>query len=197
MNGVAIIDYGCGNVASVKNSLARLGVVSILTSDENTILKASHVIFPGVGSAGAATLELKARGLDKLIPRISNPLLGICLGLQILCKSSEEEDTPCLNIFPYTVKRFISERKIPQIGWNKVTFNQSSPLFKNLAASDYLYFVHSYFVNIPDPNIEIAHATYGERFSAAIQQGNFFGVQFHPEKSGAIGSKIMENFLEL
>ncbi len=192
---VAIVKYNAGNVESVRNALARLGVEAVLTDDAQTLKTADKVIFPGVGEASSAMAYLRERKLDEVIKSLAQPVLGICLGMQLLCEYSEENETNCLGILPYRVKKFESDvLKIPHIGWNNI-FNLQSKLFTGVAENDYVYFVHGFYVEIGAETI--AAADYGTNFSAAIRHENFYAVQFHAEKSGAVGEKILENFLKL
>lgn len=191
---IAIIDYGAGNIKSVKYALERLGVQAILTSDPEEIKKADKVIFPGVGQASAAMQQLKNKGLDKLIPSLTQPVLGICLGMQLMCEHTEEGDTKGLGIFPNNVLKFPQEDKVPHMGWNSVE-NMKSDLLKNIKENDYVYFVHSFYV--PTNTYSIADCNYIKLFCAALQKENFYGCQFHPEKSGKTGEKILKNFLNL
>lgn len=192
---VAIIDYDAGNIRSVDFALQRLGVDSFLTSDPQKILAADRVIFPGVGESGWAMKALNEKGLDTLIPSLTQPVLGICLGMQLLCSHSEEGNTEGLGVFPLSVKKFQTSLKIPHMGWNRLEHMQSA-LFRNLepeAAS--VYFVHSYYV--PRSRFSIALTDYDGDFSAAVHKNNFWGCQFHPEKSGPAGEQILKNFLEI
>jgi glutamine amidotransferase len=192
---VAIVKYNAGNVESVKNALNRLGVEPILTDNAREIETADKVIFPGVGEASSAMQFLRERNLDETIKRLRQPVLGVCLGMQLLCETSEENETECLGILPYRVKRFESEDlKIPQIGWNNI-FNLKSELFGGIEEKAYVYFVHSYYVETGAETI--AACDYGLNFSAAVRYANFHAVQFHAEKSGAVGAQILENFLKL
>ena len=191
---VVIIDYKGGNVQSVKFALERLGVQSTLTSDKEVIRQADKVIFPGEGEANSAMRQLKADGLDELIPTLQQPFLGICLGMQLLCRYSEENNTPMLNIIPLDVKHFETELKVPHMGWNNI-YNLKSPLMANLNEKDYVYFVHSY--QVPVSEHTIAAADYPTPFSAAVQFKNFYAVQFHAEKSGPTGTQILQNFLDI
>lgn len=191
---IAIIDYGAGNTKSVEFSLARIGCEAILTSDANAIQQADGVIFPGVGHASIAMLELKRAGLDQLIPRLKQPVLGVCLGMQLMCSSSEEGETQGLGIFDATVKKFTDRVKIPQVGWNSADMLKGK-LFKEIDEEQYFYFVHSYYV--PTTEWTVATADYDGIFSAALQRDNFYGCQFHPEKSGVIGEQLLKNFIEL
>lgn len=192
---VTILKYNSGNVKSVLFALQRLGIDAIVSDDHEVITKSDKIIFPGVGHAGSAMENLKISGLDKLIPTLKQPLLGICAGMQLLCLHSEEGDTDCLGIFPMHVKRFTGkDLKIPHTGWNTI-FDLKSPLFKGVAENDFVYFVHSFYV---EKGIEtVATTEYGTQFSAAIQKNNFYGVQFHTEKSADVGSSILSNFLNL
>jgi imidazole glycerol-phosphate synthase subunit HisH len=194
MSKIAIIDYGAGNVQSVKFALERLGKESFLTSDPDLIRNAPKVIFPGVGEAQSAMEALKSLGLDKLIPELKQPFLGICLGMQLMCESSEERNTKALGIFPIKVKRFWVDLKVPQIGWNHI-WNLKTKLFDGIGEKSFMYFVHSYY--IPESEFSIAKSDYGINFSAAICKDNFYACQFHPEKSGNIGQQILQNFIKL
>lgn len=191
---VVIIKYNAGNIRSVLFALERIGVSAIVTDDHDEIRSADRVIFPGVGEASSAMKYLKEKELDKLICSLTQPVLGICLGMQLMCSHSEENNTSCLGIFDQQVKRFHkSALKIPQIGWNNIG-NLKSPLFNGIAENAYMYFVHSYYVE----NCEnaIARTDYIEEYSSAIHKNNFYAVQFHPEKSGEVGQKILENFIK-
>lgn len=192
---VAIIKYNAGNTASVTNALARLGICPILTDDPNELLAADKVIFPGVGEASSAMKFLTSAGLDTAIRAIDQPFLGICLGMQLLCESSEENSTDCLGIVPLKVRRFSSSGlKVPEIGWNTIG-NFRSPLFKGVPDGSYLYFVHGFYVETGAATA--ATTAYGVEFSSALFHKNFHAVQFHPEKSGSVGRRILENFLSL
>lgn len=192
---IAIVKYNAGNIQSVKSALNRVGIEPVLTDDPETLRTADKIIFPGVGEASSAMNYLRERKLDTSIKSLTQPVLAICLGMQLLCESSEENDTECLGILPYRVRRFPDDGiKVPQIGWNNIS-NLTSRLFADVAEDSRVYFVHSYFVG--DGEHTIAEATYGPKFSAAVEHKNFFGVQFHPEKSGRIGAKIIENFLNV
>lgn len=190
---LVIIDYGAGNIQSIKFAFQRLGVDAILSDDTATIQKAEKVIFPGVGEASSAMNKLRKSGLDNVIPTLRQPVLGICLGMQLMCNTSEEGNTKGLGIFDTDVIKFSSGLKIPQIGWNKIE-HLKSPLFKNLN-EDFIYMVHSYYA--PNCNEAIATSTYGLEYSAALQKNNFYGTQFHPEKSGEYGAKVLENFISI
>ena len=191
---VAIIDYNVGNVKSLQFALERLGVKSILTNDYGLIKKSEKVIFPGQGAASTAMDKLKEVGLDKLIPNLKQPVLGICLGMQLLCENTEEGDVDGLGIIKCKVIKFSDKLKVPQMGWNKVK-KLRTKLFNKINEGDYMYLVHSYFV--PTINETIGQSEYGLTYSVAVQKENFFGVQFHPEKSSAAGSQLLKNFLEL
>jgi len=192
---VAILKYNAGNTASVSNALERLGVTPAISADADALRSADKVIIPGVGEASTAMAHLRERGLDAVIRSLTQPVLGVCLGMQLMCAESEENDTECLCIFPYRVRRFTANGlKVPHMGWNTITDLRSS-LFDGVAQNQYVYFVHGYYV---EPGEQaIATCMYADRFSAAISHGNFHGVQFHPEKSGAVGQTILENFLKL
>ncbi|MBT8319890.1 MAG: imidazole glycerol phosphate synthase subunit HisH [Gramella sp.] len=191
---IVIIDYGAGNIQSIKFAIKRLGYEAVLSSDANEIKKADKVIFPGVGEAGSAMRMLVSTGLDKVIPTLQQPVLGICLGMQLMCDHSEEGNTQGLGIFKADVKRFENSVKVPQIGWNQIT-NLETPLFKNVQEGEYVYLVHSYYV--PECKDEIARTEYGVNYSTALHRDNFYGVQFHPEKSSKTGEHILKNFLEI
>ena len=190
---VCIVDYGAGNVQSLDFALNRLGVSGILTSEKEIIMDSDKVIFPGVGEASTAMRKLKSTGLDKVIPNLKQPFLGICLGMQLLCNSSEEGNSKGLNIFSCNVRRFTNKLKVPQMGWNTIE-NLKGPLYKNIDNS-YVYLVHSYYVPIIKSTISVTE--YGLKYSSATQKDNFFGVQFHPEKSSKDGNSILKNFLDL
>lgn len=191
---LVIIDYGAGNIKSIQFAFNRLGIDAVLTNDPEEIKAANKVIFPGVGEASSAMAKLKESGLDTLIPKLKQPVLGICLGMQLMCKSTEEGNTKGLNIFDVDVKRFSNEVKVPQMGWNSIQ-NLKSELFEGLNEDEYMYLVHSYYAE--DTQESIATSFYEKRYATALQKDNFYGVQFHPEKSGIVGSKILENFLKL
>jgi glutamine amidotransferase len=192
---VAVVKYNAGNVRSVENALNRLGVYPELTDDPETLRRADKVIFPGVGEASTAMAYLRGRGLDSVIRSLKQPVLGICLGMQLLCAHSEENDTECLGILPHRVRKFESGGlKVPHIGWNNF-FDLRSKLFDRVVEDSFAYFVHGYFVEKGEETV--ATANYGIDFSAAIQHENFYAVQFHPEKSGNAGAQILENFVNL
>ena len=191
---IAIIDYNTGNIRSVINALDRIGAADcVLTSDAGTIRRASHVLLPGVGEAGTAMNELRSRRLNTIIPTLTQPVLGICIGTQLMCLTSEEGDTACLGIFPTRIVRFQS-LKVPHMGWNTLT-SLRSPLLNDISEESYVYYVHSFYPELCD--CTIAHTEYGVPFSGALQKDNFFGTQFHPEKSGPVGEQILRNFLSL
>lgn len=194
---IAIVDYNTGNLRSVENAVKALGQEYIVTDDAASIRSASHVLLPGVGEASKAMEELRRRGLDALIPSLTQPVLGICIGLQLMCLSSEEGNAECMGIFPTKVTKFreATSIKIPHMGWNTIE-DVKSPLFAGIPAGSFVYFVHSF---APECCEGMISATgYGNRvFASAIRRGNFFGTQFHPEKSGAIGRQILRNFLSL
>ncbi len=192
---VAIVKYNAGNVESVKNALNRLGVEPILTDDAKKLQTADKVIFPGVGEASTAMNYLCERNLDKTIVALKQPVFGICLGMQLLCEFSEENQTNCLGILPYKVRKFESKNlKVPQIGWNNI-FNLQSALFEGVAENSFVYFVHSFYVEGGTETIAVCD--YGLNFSAAVNHKNFYAVQFHTEKSGTVGERILENFLKI
>ena len=191
---VAIIDYDAGNVRSLQFALERLGVASVLTADPEVIKAAEKVIFPGQGAAASAMKKLKQTGLDQLIPQLKQPVLGICLGMQLLCDTTEEGEVNGLGIIPGKVIRFSNKVKVPQMGWNTIS-NLQSPLFKQIKEDDFMYLVHSFYVPLCDATI--AQSNYDEAYSVALQKDNFYGVQFHPEKSSKAGSQLLQNFLAL
>lgn len=189
---LVIIDYGAGNIQSIKFAIQRLGFEAVLSHDAEEIRQADKVIFPGVGEASSAMAKLRDTGLDKLIPTLKQPVLGICLGMQLMCSSSEEGNTTGLGIFDLDVVKFPNTVKVPQIGWNQITELQSD-LFKGVPERSYIYLVHSFYA--PKGEDSIAESDYALPYSAALQKDNFYGVQFHPEKSSEVGSTILENFL--
>lgn len=193
---IAIIKYNAGNVQSVQYALQRLGVESIVTDDAGEIKKAGRVIFPGVGHAAPAMQYLKERKLDELITALTQPVLGICLGLQLMCTYSEEGSTGCLGIFDEEVKLFqpADGEKVPQVGWNNI-YDFRSELFEGLKQNDFVYAVHSYYAALGKETV--ATTDYIHPYSAALQKDNFYAVQFHPEKSGAVGETILKNFITL
>ncbi len=194
---VAVIKYNAGNIYSVVHGLARLGIDPVVTDDADTIRSADCVLFPGQGEASKTMEYLKARHIDLLIRDLKQPVLGICIGMQLMCAHSEEGNTPCLGIFDVPVKRFLPQKhedKIPHMGWDTLT-NLKTPLFDSLGENEYVYFIHSYYV--PVNPYTIAENNYTIPFSAAIRKDNFYATQFHPEKSGRTGENILRNFLEI
>ena len=195
---IAIIKYNSGNVQSVQYALQRLGAASVVTDDESVIRNAKKVIFPGVGHAAPAMHYLREKGLDKLIVSLKQPVLGICLGQQLMCNHSEEGNTDCLGIFNEEVKLFVPPAvgvfKVPHVGWNSI-YNLDSILFKGLAENDFVYSVHSYYTALGKDTA--ATTDYIVPFSASLQKDNFYAVQFHPEKSGLVGETILKNFINL
>lgn len=197
---IVIIKYNAGNIESVNNALNRLGVNAEITADHEKIRKGDKVIFPGVGEASTTMAYLRKQGLDKLIVSLKQPVLGICLGLQLMCSHSEENDTDCLGIFDEKVKRFIPKpgeefvTKVPHMGWNAIS-DLKSELLAGIPENEYVYFVHSYYAEKSEHTI--ATCNYINPFSAALHKDNFYATQFHPEKSGTIGAKILDNFLKI
>jgi len=191
---LAIVKYNAGNIRSVLYALERIGKEAVVTDDPAEIKAADKVIFPGVGEASTAMGYLRERGLDELIRGLQQPVLGICLGMQLLCSYSEENDTDCLGIFENQVRRFNGAGlKVPQIGWNNI-FGLRSPLFDGVPEQSYCYFVHGYYAALGEDTI--ASSDYGLVYSSGLQKGNFYGVQFHPEKSAQVGERILTNFIE-
>lgn len=188
-----IIKYNAGNIRSVTFAMERLGVNALVTDDHEAIRAADKVILPGVGEASSAMQFLREKKMDELIRSLKQPVLGICLGMQLMCTFSEEGNTSCLGIFPKTVKRFKGE-KVPQIGWNNV-IDLKSGLFSGIRENDYMYFVHGYYVELGENTI--ASTEYGVKYSSSIQKDNFYATQFHPEKSGKAGEHLLRNFLAL
>ncbi|CAL2082984.1 imidazole glycerol phosphate synthase subunit HisH [Tenacibaculum sp. 190524A02b] len=192
---IAIIKYNAGNIRSVQNALVRLGYESIITDNPEEIRKADKVIFPGVGEAKTAMAYLKERGLDKVILSLKQPMLGICLGLQLMCKSSEEGNTECLGIFDAETKQFPPQEKVPHMGWNNFSEIKKSKVLNGLEKTDDVYYVHGYYAEVTEDTI--ATCNYIKPFSAIMQKDNFYAMQFHPEKSANVGEKLLESFLEL
>lgn len=193
---IVIIKYNAGNIQSVLYALERIGATAVVTDDHEEIRKADKVIFPGVGEASSAMRYLREHKLDQVITSLQQPVLGVCLGMQLMCKHSEENDTTCLGIFDEPVKKFVSKDlsfKVPQIGWNNI-YDLKTPLFANEPENAYCYFVHGYFAALGEHTI--ATADYIQPYSAALHKGNFYGAQFHPEKSAAAGELILKNFIE-
>ena len=191
---IVIIKYNAGNVCSVSFALERIGVNALITDDVSEIMSADKVILPGVGEAASAMKYLKDKKLDKLICSLKQPVLGICLGMQLMCEYSEEGNTTCMGIFDQQVKRFGDTLKVPQIGWNTISALKSG-LYTGVQENSYMYFVHGYYAALSQ--YTIAEAEYGLQYSASLQKNNFYGVQFHPEKSGEAGQRILENFVRL
>lgn len=196
---LVIVKYNAGNIQSVLYALERIGLTASVTDDHEQIKQADKVIFPGVGEASSAMKYLQERGLDEVIKNLKQPVLGICLGMQLMCKYSEENDTPCLEIFDEEVKKFTSPSlnesyKVPQIGWNNI-YNLKSDLFKDVADNNYCYFVHGYYASLGEHTI--ATTNYIQPYSSALRKNNFYGVQFHPEKSADTGEQILRNFAAL
>jgi len=208
---IAIVKYNAGNIRSVLYALERIGIEAVVTDEHDRIRSADKVIFPGVGEASTAMNYLKERGLDKVIRELQQPVLGICLGMQLMCRYSEENDTDCLGIFDVDVKKFspasgladssdpavsldppIASLKVPQIGWNNV-YNLKSPLFQGIRNNSYCYFVHGYYAALGEHTI--ATTDYVQPYSSSLHKGNFYGVQFHPEKSAGVGEQLLKNFL--
>lgn len=191
---IAVVKYNAGNIRSLVNALDRLDVQSIITDDPKELASAEKVIFPGVGEASTAMTYLKDRGLDEVLKSLTQPFLGICLGMQLMCQHSEENNTDCLGIFEENVKLFPREEIVPHMGWNNFV-SHSGSLFEGISTIDNMYFVHSYFVENGKHTIGISN--YILPFSSALQKDNFYGVQFHPEKSAEVGERLLNNFLQL
>lgn len=196
---IAIVKYNAGNIQSVLFALERLGVTAVVTDDAGELSRAGKVIFPGVGAARSAMDSLKEKGLDKIIKDLKQPVLGICVGMQLLFEHSEENDTPCLGIIPAKVKLFTPQPgevhlKVPQVGWNEI-YQLKTPLFNGVPERSFVYYVHSYYAEM-NP-YTIATSDYCLEYCGAVQKDNFYGVQFHTEKSAQVGDKILSNFLEL
>lgn len=194
---VTIIKYNAGNLYSVDYALKRLGIEATITADAETIKRADKVIFPGVGEAETTMNYLRERNLDTLIKDLKQPVLGICLGMQLMCRHSEEGNVDCLGIFDVDVKKFCPtrhEEKVPHMGWNTLT-DTHSPLFKGFTKEEFVYYVHSFYVPLND--FTIATTNYILPYSSALQKDNFYATQFHPEKSGEIGERILRNFIDL
>lgn len=193
---IAIIDYGASNLRSVQNALAKIHQASNVVTKPEQLADAEKVILPGVGSAGDAMARLREAGFAEIIPKLSVPVLGICLGMQLFSEFSEEDQTACLGIISGRVRKISGDVKVPQMGWNTVEFLKPSPLFQGLTSNDFFYFVHSFYFDAPDA-VTIAETSYGIAFPSAVQLRNFYGVQFHPEKSGDAGLQLLRNFCEV
>ena len=194
---VAVVKYNAGNIRSVDYALKRLGVEAVITADKEILQSADKVIFPGVGEAGTTMNHLKATGLDELIKNLRQPVFGICLGMQLMCRHSEEGEVDCLNIFDVDVKRFVPQKhedKVPHMGWNTIG-KTNSKLFEGFTEEEFVYFVHSFYVPVCD--FTAAETDYIHPFSAALHKDNFYATQLHPEKSGKAGERILRNFLDL
>ena len=191
---IVILNYGSGNIQSIQFALNRLGFEGVLSNNYEEILSADKVIFPGVGEASSAMKRLKESGLDKLIPKLKQPVLGICLGMQLMCAYSEEGNTEGLGIFDDNVMKFTPKVKVPQMGWNTI-YNLKSDLFNGISENEFMYLVHSFYV--PNSENSIALTNYEVEYCSALQKNNFYGVQFHPEKSGKFGEQILNNFLKI
>jgi glutamine amidotransferase len=191
---IVIINYGAGNIQSIMFAIERLGFKAVLSNNPQEIQAAEKVIFPGVGEASYAMRKLQESGLDSLIPNLKQPVLGICLGMQLMCNSSEEGDTKGLGIFDVDVIKFTPKVKVPQMGWNQI-YDLKSDLFKGILENEFMYLVHSFYA--PNCAEAIATTNYELEYASALQKDNFYGTQFHPEKSGAVGEKILENFLKM
>ena len=191
---IVIINYGAGNIQSIMFAIDRLGFKAILSNNPDEIKAADKVIFPGVGEASSAMKMLVESGLDTLIPTLKQPVLGICLGMQLMCKSSEEGNTKGLGIFDVDVVKFSNKVKVPQMGWNQI-YNLKSPLFDGINENEYMYLVHSFYA--PLCSETIATTNYEVEYASALQKDNFYGTQFHPEKSGDVGEQILGNFLKM
>ncbi|BDU26411.1 imidazole glycerol phosphate synthase subunit HisH [Flavobacterium sp. GSB-24] len=191
---IVIINYGAGNIQSIMFAIERLGFKAVLSNNPNEIKSADKVIFPGVGEASSAMFKLRESGLDSLIPQLKQPVLGICLGMQLMCNSSEEGNTKGLGIFDIDVVKFSNSVKVPQMGWNQI-YDLKSDLFKGISENEFMYLVHSFYA--PNCDEAIATTNYDVEYASALQKDNFYGTQFHPEKSGDVGERILENFLKL
>ena len=197
MSDVTIIDSGGANLASLQFALERLGARTIVTHDPQRIAGAARVLLPGVGAAGDAMRRLRAHGIDRVIPEIKVPLLGVCLGMQLLFEHSTEDDTACLAVLPGRIVRLQAsiQRPVPHMGWNTLSLKAQDPLLSGLGSSDYVYFVHGYAAPVTEATLAVVE--YGGEFAAVVRRGNFRGVQFHPERSAAVGARLLRNFLAL
>jgi glutamine amidotransferase len=197
MTRLAIIDSGGANIASLQFAVERLGIASDLTTDPQTLSSASHVILPGVGAAADCMARLRSAGIVDTIRGLKQPVLGICVGMQLLFESSEEGDVPCIGLLPGRVRRFANREglPVPHMGWNQLELQRESPLLEDISSGDYVYFVHSYAA--PTSAVTVASASYGESFSAIVQHGNVYGAQFHPERSAQVGSRLLRNFMRM
>ena len=191
---IVIINYGAGNIQSIMFAIERLGFKAVLSDDPNEISSADKVIFPGVGEASSAMFKLRESGLDSLIPSLKQPVLGICLGMQLMCNSTEEGNTKGLEIFDVDVVKFSNKVKVPQMGWNQI-YDLKSDLFTGISENEFMYLVHSFYA--PNCTESIAKTNYDLEYASALQKDNFYGTQFHPEKSGDVGEKILGNFLRM
>jgi len=197
MAKVVLIDAGGTNIGSVRYALQRLGVEAPLSSDANEIRAATHVILPGVGAAAPGMARLRESGLIDVVRGLTQPVLGVCLGMQLLFEHSEESDTPCLGVIPASLRRFSQDddRRVPHMGWNSLRIERPSPLLAGIDDDAFAYFVHSYAA--PVGSYTLASCDYGNAFSAVVQRDNFYGAQFHPERSASVGAKLLENFISL
>jgi len=191
---IVIINYGAGNIQSIMFAIERLGFKAVLSNNPDEIKSADKVIFPGVGEASSAMFKLRESGLDSLIPQLKQPVLGICLGMQLMCNSSEEGNTKGLGIFDIDVVKFSNSVKVPQMGWNQI-YDLKTDLFSGISENEFMYLVHSFYA--PNCSESIATTNYDVEYASALQKDNFYGTQFHPEKSGDVGERILENFLKL
>ncbi|WP_088329184.1 imidazole glycerol phosphate synthase subunit HisH [Lacimicrobium sp. SS2-24] len=192
---LVIVDTGCANISSVRFAIERLGYEVAVSDQAETIKSADKVFLPGVGAAAAAMEQIRNKKLDTLLPELTQPVLGICLGMQLMTRFSEEGQADCLNLIDTEVRRMqVGDKRLPHMGWNQVTPECNSPLFRDIEAKSYFYFVHSFAVALGEHTL--ASCDYGGRFSASIGQENFYGVQFHPERSGPVGAKLLQNFIQ-